>query len=101
MSNGFQFFEGTTTESATAARITVRKGGILVLTRAAIAMLGDEVVVARYESSLCTGAADLGVQYPREFTGDERASLVGENRALGGDAGVGAQDRRSHHRSVR
>ena len=47
MSNGFQFFEGTTTESATAARITVRKGGILVLTRAAIAMLGDEVAAVQ------------------------------------------------------
>ena len=45
--SGFQFFEGTTTESATAARITVRKGGILVLTRAAIEMLGDEVAAVQ------------------------------------------------------
>ena len=41
MSMGFQFFEGSTTESAEVARITVRKGGILVLTGAAVAMLGE------------------------------------------------------------
>ena len=44
---GFQFYEGTTTESATAARITVRKGGILVLTQAAIEMLGDDVAAVQ------------------------------------------------------
>ena len=45
--NGFQFFEGTTTESAEQARITVRKGGILVLTQAAIDMLGDGVAAVQ------------------------------------------------------
>ena len=44
--SGFQFFEGTT-ESAAAARITVRKGGILVLTRAAVEMLGDDVAAVQ------------------------------------------------------
>ena len=39
----FQFYEGSTTDSATSARITVRKGGILVLTKAAVKMLGDDI----------------------------------------------------------
>jgi len=41
MSNGFQFFEGTRRESNTAPRITVRRGGLMVLTPAAVEMLGD------------------------------------------------------------
>ncbi|MEM8995960.1 MAG: hypothetical protein AAGF23_14330 [Acidobacteriota bacterium] len=40
---GFHFYEGSTTDSATSARITVRKGGILVLTKATVEMLGDDV----------------------------------------------------------
>ncbi len=43
MSNGFQFYEGTTTDSATTPKITVRKGGVLILTKAAVEMLGDDV----------------------------------------------------------
>ncbi len=42
MSNGFDFYEGTTSEN-TAPRITVRKGGQLVLTSGAVDMLGDGV----------------------------------------------------------
>ncbi len=42
MSNGFDFYEGTTSEN-TAPRITVRKGGQLVLTSGAVDMLGDDV----------------------------------------------------------
>ena len=36
----FQFYEGTTSEN-TSPRITVRKGGQLVLTRGAVEMLGE------------------------------------------------------------
>jgi len=43
MANGFLFYEGNTTESASTPRITVRKGGVLVLTQAAVEMLGDNV----------------------------------------------------------
>jgi len=43
MSNGFEFFEGAATVSTTAPRITVRRTGQLVLTQAAVAMLGDGV----------------------------------------------------------
>jgi hypothetical protein len=42
MANGFSFYEGTTTEN-TSPRITVRKGGQLVLTRGAVDMLGEGV----------------------------------------------------------
>ncbi|MCP4605217.1 MAG: hypothetical protein GY847_32655 [Proteobacteria bacterium] len=41
MSNGFQFFEGTRRESNTSPRITVRRGGLMVLTGAAVEMLGE------------------------------------------------------------
>ena len=38
----FEFYEGTASEN-TAPKITVRKGGQLVLTSGAVAMLGDDV----------------------------------------------------------
>jgi hypothetical protein len=43
MSNGFEFFEGTATVGSTTPRVTVRKSGQLVLTEAAVALLGEEV----------------------------------------------------------
>jgi hypothetical protein len=42
-SNEFQFFEGSNTESTDVARITVRRGGILVLTQKAVELLGEGV----------------------------------------------------------
>ncbi len=42
MSNGFDFYEGTASEN-TNPRITVRKGGQLVLTSGAVEMLGNDV----------------------------------------------------------
>ena len=42
MANGFDFYEGTKSENTT-PRITVRKGGQLVLTRGAVEMLGEGV----------------------------------------------------------
>ncbi|MEM9553691.1 MAG: hypothetical protein AAGC60_05485 [Acidobacteriota bacterium] len=49
---GFQFFEGSSTESAKQPRITVRKGGILVLSQATFGLLGDdaEAVQVGYNS---------------------------------------------------
>ena len=38
----FDFYEGHATHSATAAEITVRRGGVLVLTAATVEMLGKE-----------------------------------------------------------
>ena len=43
MSNGFEFFEGIASENSAAPRVTVRRGGVLVLTQAAVDMLGDGV----------------------------------------------------------
>ena len=43
----FQFFEGHQTVSNSVAKITVRKGGVLVLTQAAIDMLGDGVAAVQ------------------------------------------------------
>lgn len=37
----FEFYEGAKTDGATKAQVTVRKGGQLVLTQAAVAMLGE------------------------------------------------------------
>ena len=45
--NGFEFFAGNTTKSATTPEITVRKGGLLILTQAAVAMLGEDVTHVR------------------------------------------------------
>jgi hypothetical protein len=56
---GFQFFEGPATESAEVARITVRKGGILVLTGAAVGMLGDGVERVQVGFNSETGAIGL------------------------------------------
>jgi len=43
MSTEFAFFEGTATVNSTSPRVTVRKAGQLVLTEAAVAMLGEGV----------------------------------------------------------
>jgi hypothetical protein len=43
MTNDFTFFEGAATVNSTTPRVTVRKTGQLVLTEAAVAMLGDDV----------------------------------------------------------
>ncbi len=43
MEQAFEFFEGTTTESSTTPRITLRRSGQLILTRAAVDMLGEDV----------------------------------------------------------
>ena len=42
MSNGFEFYQGNASESTT-PKITVRKGGQLVLTSGAVEMLGDDI----------------------------------------------------------
>ena len=43
MTTTFQFYEGTKTESSAIAKITIRTKGQLVLTRAAVDMLGENV----------------------------------------------------------
>ena len=39
----FDFYEGPTTDSTSHPRITVRRGGLMVLTQAAVEMLGEGV----------------------------------------------------------
>ena len=39
----FEFFQGTVSESSSLPRITVRRGGLMVITRAAVDLLGDDV----------------------------------------------------------
>ncbi|MEM9598050.1 MAG: hypothetical protein AAGD06_27550 [Acidobacteriota bacterium] len=39
----FEFFEGAQSESTARPQITVRRGGLIVLTRAAVDLLGDDV----------------------------------------------------------
>ena len=39
---GFEFFEGTQSESGSQPQITVRRGGLMVLTRAAVDLLGED-----------------------------------------------------------
>ena len=43
MSTNFEFFEGTATENSATPRVTVRSGGQLVLTQAAVDKLGEGV----------------------------------------------------------
>ena len=39
----FDFYEGPTTDSTSHPRITVRRGGLMVLTQATVEMLGEGV----------------------------------------------------------
>ena len=39
----FDFYEGPASDSTSHPRITVRRGGVLILTRAAVEMLGEGV----------------------------------------------------------
>jgi hypothetical protein len=55
----FNFFEGVTSESSSRPQITIRKGGLLVLTRAAVAMLGDDVDRVQLAYSRTTGAVGI------------------------------------------
>lgn len=41
--HGFDFFEGTATAHSQEPRVTVRRGGLMVITPAAVEMLGDDV----------------------------------------------------------
>lgn len=59
MSNGFEFFEGTASESSATPRVTVRKGGQLVLTQAAVAMLGEGATHVQLGYNAKTGAVGI------------------------------------------
>lgn len=58
-SSDFVFFEGAISINAVRARITVRRGGLLILTAGAVAMLGDEVDTVQLAFSPKSGAVGI------------------------------------------
>ena len=56
---GFEFFQGNATESRTRPQITVRRGGLMVLTRAAVDLLGDDVTHVQLAHNPKTGAVGV------------------------------------------
>lgn len=62
----FEFFQGTLSESSTLPRITVRRGGLMVITRAAVDLLGDEVSRVQLAYNRTTG--DVGIRAATDDT---------------------------------
>ena len=56
----FEFFQGTLSESSTSPRVTVRRGGLMVITRAAVDLLGDDVSRVQLAYNRKTG--DVGIR---------------------------------------
>ena len=84
MSNDFKFYEGTATEN-TNPRITVRKGGQLVLTCGAVDLLGDDVEFVQLGFNRRTGV--VGIRAATEDAKGRyrlRAQKNSENRLLTG-----------------
>ena len=55
----FEFFQGVATESASKPRITVRRGGLMVITKAAADMLGDDADHIQLAYDRNTGAVGM------------------------------------------
>ena len=55
----FEFFEGIVSERASKPRITVRRGGLVVITRAAAELLGDAVELVQLAFDRATGAVGI------------------------------------------
>ena len=55
----FEFFQGTLSESTATARVTVRRGGLMVISRAAVDMLGDDVTHVQLAYDPKTGVVGL------------------------------------------
>ena len=60
----FVFFEGAASVNAVRPRITVRRGGLLVLTAAAVAMLGEKVDTVQLAFNRETGAVAIRAASP-------------------------------------
>ncbi len=80
MSNGFQFFEGTRRESNTAPRFTVRRGGLMVLTPAAVEMLGDGTTHVRIAFNPKARAVGIS-SAPEEVSGRYRLRTQKNSRS--------------------
>lgn len=59
MSNGFQFFEGSTTINSTSPQATLRRSGQVILTEAAVELLGDGVTQVQVGYNAKTGAVGI------------------------------------------
>jgi hypothetical protein len=59
MSTGFQFFEGSASINSTTPQVTVRKSGQVVLTQAAVELLGDGVEQVQVGYNAKTGAVGI------------------------------------------
>jgi hypothetical protein len=77
MSNGFEFFEGTRTESQT-PQVTVRRSGQLVLTPPAVAMLGEDVTHVQVGYN-----AESGIVGIRAASTGPRAATASGHRPTG------------------
>lgn len=81
----FVFFEGAISVSAARSRITVRRGGLLILTAGAVAMLGEEVDTVQLAFNPKSGAvgiraADSGIPGSYRL----RPQTNGTGRQVGG-----------------
>jgi hypothetical protein len=59
MSTGFQFFEGSASINSTTPQVTVRKSGQVVLTQAAVELLGEGVEQVQVAYNAKTGAVGI------------------------------------------
>lgn len=59
MSQSFEFYEGTATENASLPRVTVRRSGQMIMTQAAVDLLGDEVPFVQIGYNEATKAVGL------------------------------------------
>ena len=60
----FIFFEGAASVSSSRARITIRRGGLITLTQAAVALLGQDVSSVQLAFNRKTGAVGIRAAAP-------------------------------------
>ena len=60
----FEFFEGTRSVSAARPQITIRRGGVIVISRAVAVMLGDKLSHVQLAYNPKTGAVGLRAAAP-------------------------------------
>ena len=85
----FEFFEGNVSESGNTPRITIRRGGLMVVTRAAAEMLGDDVSHIQFAYDRPNGAigiraatAETAGSYRLRTQRKSPSRLVGARRFL-------------------
>ena len=81
----FEFFEGNLSVSSSRPQITVRRGGLMVLTQAAVAMLGDGVSHVQLAYDASTGI--VGIRSCNEDTAGRytlRSQKKSPSRLVGG-----------------